>query len=220
MGKNMGPVDRIDLQNSDDLTRPKSADHFIVEIAQGIKDKAANSFAVGQIDHIAIPRNWQQSTAPFESATGAFTAFKSDKAEDALLCFYSRGGSLDEISAKAFRDVLAKPPHHLSAEELTSLKSVLRERVPGENFKVTQAGTQAVNGQNVLFIEGQHTNADLHVAAIYINADGDGRSVQEAYFQAPSASYLQGRLQAMESFRSMRLNDNSMLNKLYLAPLK
>lgn len=214
----MEPVEKVSWPRSDHNSRPEAADQFIIEIADNARNNAPPSFAIGQIDQIAIPKNWKQNPATFESAAGSFTSFKSDKAEDATLCFYSRGGAIDETAAKAFRGVLDKPAHRLSAEELTSLSTVMRERIPGQNFKVTQAGTQDIDGRKVLFVEGQHTNADLNVVAVYIDAAGDGRNVQEVYYQAPSASYLLGRPQAMESFRSMRLKDNAFLTKLDLAP--
>lgn len=212
--------DNLDLRRDSDATMQKTADQFILEIADKGLPTSGQSFSIGQIRHIDIPSNWKQKQTSdnLDTSVGNFTAFQSDKNKDSLLCFYSRGGAMDDAAAKAFTDLLSRPVHQLTEAELNNLKPILRERLPGENFAVTQANTQVIDGRKVLYVEGRHTNADLNVAALYIDAKGDGRFVQEVYYQAQSRAYLADRPQAMEAFKSLRLNGNPKIERANIAP--
>ena len=57
-------------------------------------------------------------------------------------------------------------------------------------FHHIMMATESINGKVVLKVEGTWIRQEWNMYALYVDASGDGRAIQQIYFLAPKASYL------------------------------
>lgn len=188
---------------SDAAEQTNHEERLLATFLGGAPEQKGRSFSIGQIESAKLPAGWSKLSENYDNAVGSFTAFKSSTT-DALLCFHSRSGPIDPATADSFKRVLQGEPRSLSQSDLAQLGLLLGERNQ-DMFDVNKASTVAIDGRNALLIEGRYKSVDLKVKALYIDASGDGRSVQEVYLQAPSASFDQADAQSAQTFQSLRL---------------
>jgi len=161
----------------------------------------------GQIAEMSLPKGWIEG-APYRFSGGIGTrSFREIHPPDdpnAMLCFYYRGLPISQEGGQKFHDVLSKPPHDLSPEELKSLSEVLRDKAKPEDFTRKSARTEERNGKRVLIVEGRYPGIQENTSEIFVDASGDGRVVQEIYYQAPEAVYSKYAQAAEDSMHSIK----------------
>ncbi len=160
----------------------------------------------GQIAEMTLPKGWVGG-APYKFSGGigtrSFREVHPADAPNAMLCFYYRGLPISADGGKAFHDLLQKPPHALTEDELKSLSEVLRDKARPEDFKVSSVRTQDWNGRRVLVVEGRYPGIQEDTTEIFVDASGDGRAVQEIYYQAPTDVYAKYATAAKDSMKSI-----------------
>jgi len=215
----MGPGDVPEtkkVENVDYAQAQKDASHdeFMGELMKMLKDGAGSHPKSGtrienqgQIDSIDFPEGWVAGKPQPNPGIGARSyreVFRKDNPDTSVSFFY-RGLPINDQSAHNFRDVLSKPPHALSEQEKESLKDVLSTKTPvgSDQFKMTDARVEDLNGKKVLVVEGQYTKSGDKIHAVYVDADGTGRVVQEIFYQSPADQYAKYWKQADRAFKSI-----------------
>ncbi|HEY9871099.1 MAG TPA: hypothetical protein V6D08_18175 [Candidatus Obscuribacterales bacterium] len=159
----------------------------------------------GQIASMDMPPGWIETAAKQYTGAGAqsFRKFHPPDRPDAKLCFFYRGAPVSASSARALREVLAKPAHDLDPSEFSSLAEVLRDRSDPEQFHVRDIRTEDLKGRRLLVIEGSYERIEQDTYALLIDADGSGRFVQEIYFMAPFIDYVTCKMDVEEAVKSI-----------------
>lgn len=158
----------------------------------------------GQIASMSLPRGWVEGkTVSGGVGTRSWQEFHPPASPDANLCFYFRGLPASQEGGAAFRAVLDKPAHVLSQSEINSLGEVLRGKNDPTDFTAVMIRTEDLNGKKVLMVSGRlnRTQEDLH--EILLDTRGDGKTVQEIYFQAPKDLYMKYIKDVKDSFKSI-----------------
>ncbi len=160
----------------------------------------------GQIFEMALPSDWVEGEPYlFKGGIGtrSFREVHPIDAPQAMLSFYYRGLPMSEQAGKTFHQLLASWPRTLSVKEIESVGDVLRDKRNAEDFAIYYAQTEDWNGKMVLCVEGRYKEVQEDVFEIFVDASGDGRVVQEIYFQAPKDSFAKFAKAAKESMRSI-----------------
>lgn len=160
----------------------------------------------GQIKDMTLPKDWVEG-GPYKingPGTRSFREVHPTENPDVLIGFFYRGLKISEDGGKNFHGILDKPPHSLSPDELTSLSDVLRDKGNHQDFTMYSAKTMDWNGKKVLVVEGRYKELQQDALEIFIDANNDGRVVQEVYYQAPKDSFLKYLKAAKDSLRSIQ----------------
>jgi hypothetical protein len=162
--------------------------------------------AHGQIAEMALPEGWVEAE-PYRFSGGMGTRSLREifppNEPQARLYFYYRGLPMNEMSGMAFNSVLEQPRHRLTAPELKSLNVLLEDKSNDEHFTITVARTETVNRRRVLIVAGRYSETDEYCYEMFVAASGDGRTVQQIYFQAPKRIYKTYLKAARESMKSI-----------------
>ena len=159
---------------------------------------------IGAVDKMALPTGWVKGAEQNHvGGQGSTSQFLAPGKSDVEITFFDRGFRYHSNGA-AFREVLKKPPHVLSPQELKDLGSILGNYSDPRAFTMSACRTEDINGKRVVVIEGKW-NAEGHQSySLLTDPEGKGETVQEIYYKAPAAdykTYLQPALQAMKSIR-------------------
>jgi len=162
----------------------------------------------GQIDRMTFPQGWvagEPAPNPGIGSRSFREVYRSDD-RDSSMCFFYRGLPVNDQAAQTFRAVLSVPAHELTQAEIEPLSEILRFKTPvkSEQFTMTSARTEDLNGKLVLIVEGRYTGGAEQIYEIYVDADGSGRFVQEIYFQAPKEQYERHFKEASDAINSIR----------------
>jgi len=161
----------------------------------------------GQIERMVFPKGWIVGDPEKNPGIGTQSyqeVYRLDN-HDTSVGFFYRGLPVDDGSAVNFRALLDQPPHALSADELHSLQRIIGAKTPSDSpkFTMTSAKTEDLNGKKVLVVEGSYPESGDHIRAIYIDADGSGRFVQEVQYQAPKAEYQKHMKEVQSALKSI-----------------
>ncbi len=179
-----------------------AGDHAAANPTAKVKDH-------GQINSMDLPAGW--NLKPSEGNPGIGTRSYQEASPknnpDVSLSFFYRGLPVPAQDGTNFKNVLEQKPHELSADELRSLSNVLSQKTPldSDQFKLR---TEELNGKNVLVVEGSYPAsrdaAAQQIHELYVNASGDGRAVQEIFYQAPADAYGKYSDQALNALKSIK----------------
>src|SRR5262249_39964531 len=143
-----------------------------------------------------------------------FRQFQLNWAPSVTLDFWFRGGKASPAAGRDFVEILRRP-HVLSQHELESITEVLGVAgvelglgVPRAIINVESAEVGGLKGRAVLAVRWQHKKMKRQFLSIYIDADGDGRTVREIHFSAPVDQFAQHVHLAHEAFRSIQWTDS------------
>lgn len=147
----------------------------------------------GQIKFMSIPPGFiQQYMEPSEwHHSRYYKNFHRGDNPNVRLVFYFRGNPLSKDEGGNFERLLQTPSHTLSEEEIESLELMLYEDSEPEDFNLSIARTEKINGRDVLRFEGTWRDTNLHDCGIFILANAKTRLVQELHFLAPVKDYDQ-----------------------------
>lgn len=160
----------------------------------------------GQIAEMTLPEGWVEAPPVVFSGGQGMKSRRVIHPPDlpaVRLTFFYRGLPMNRRAGQAFLKVLQQPPHDISDEEWNSLTVLLRDRDPEEFTRFT-ARTEDWNGRRVLVVEGRYLELQEDNLEIFVDAVGDGRTVQEILYQAPKDlynRYLRGAETALKSIK-------------------
>ncbi|HEY9871588.1 MAG TPA: hypothetical protein V6D08_20695 [Candidatus Obscuribacterales bacterium] len=161
----------------------------------------------GQIEAMAFPDGWVAGKPQANPGIGTRSyreVYRKDHPDTAVSFFY-RGLPVSNEAALSFRDVLSKAPHELTEQEKKSLADVLSTKTPvaSDQFAMSSCRTEDLNGKKVLVVEGQYTQSGDKIHAVYVDADGSGRFVQEIFYQSAKDQYDTYWKGAQSAFKSI-----------------
>lgn len=170
-----------------------------------VKSKSENTAVkdIGQLSNMDISGKWEEKNYSDLRAGASFKEFHAPGDPDVSFNFYYRGAPTDGTSAKAFRDILSAPDHHLSNAEIKALDLVLRNKSASDGFSILNCQTQTIDDKRVLVIEGRYNDQKVDVKSIYIDAGAKPGIVQEIYFQAPVDKYLKYKSDMNKAYQSI-----------------
>jgi len=209
----MGPND-----GSDNSRQPGSADSNSLE---GVTATGAGTVVFnanpevrdrGQIAEMALPQGWVEAPpVQFSGGVGMKSrrVIHPPEAPRVRLCFFYRGLPMNQAASRQFFNVLQMPAHNLSESEFNSLGVLLRDRDDPAEFTLFTARTEDWNGRRVLVVEGRYHDLQEDCLGIFIDAAGDGRLVQEVFYQAPKDLYKEYGRAAEDALRSIRWRSES-----------
>ncbi len=161
----------------------------------------------GQIADMTLPRNWVEGPKR-QFAGGIGTRGLREiyplEAPRVRLCFYYRGLPISKEAGKRFLEILQKPPHVIGQDAWKSLGVVLRDKELSEDFTLFIARTEDWSGRRVMVVEGRYREIQEDNFEIFVDAAGDGRTIQEIFYQAPKDLYIKYLKAAKGSMKSIR----------------
>ena len=162
----------------------------------------------GQIDRMTFPEGWVAGEPVPNPGIGSRSFRDVHRADqpEVSVCFFYRGLPVSDGAANYFHAVLQAAPHKLTEAELESVQEILRFKTPfkSEQFLMSSARTEDINGKRVLIVEGSYAASSDRIYEIYVDADGTGRVVQEIYYQAPENSYDRHAKDVMNIVQSIK----------------
>jgi hypothetical protein len=174
-----------------------------------IADTAPDSdstFSHGQVAAMQIPVGWVAGTTVHRDI-GAYSwvPFSPPNDSGTVLAFYYRGLPTGTQGTKAFRDVLAAPPHPLSPTELSAIGATLRVQPEESSFPLRAAETRDLHGKRIVLLEGHYLNSGEDVLHLFVDASpSEERSaVQEIIFQAKPEAFARYRDAVQASLASI-----------------
>jgi len=158
----------------------------------------------GQIEKMPLPQGWEEGQ-PNSGGIGtrSFREIHPPADPDAKLCFYYRGLPASDGAGKNFKEILDKPPHILTKNEIISISEILRGKDDPKTFSPIMIKTEDINAKRVLTVNGRLNEKQADLKAILVDADGTGKVVQEIYFQAPKELYLRYMKAARDAMNSI-----------------
>ena len=159
----------------------------------------------GLFKRISIPDGWVLLDMRDEARLGVFyiSEFQPPNEPNVWLSFFYRGRPVGCEASEKFLILLSKPPHDLAEEELLPVMPIMANLSDPREFNQLSARTEDLNGKRVLVVEGTWNQPPLKTRHVFMDAEGDGRVVQEVYYQAPEGLYDRYLPTAMEAFNSI-----------------
>ncbi len=160
----------------------------------------------GQIVRMEFPAGWVEGPKhTFQGGIGtrSFREFHPTEAPNAMMCFYYRGLPTNEAVGNVFHSILEQDPHLLSPEEYASIQEILRDKHNPEDFSLVMAQVEEFNGKKVLTVFGRYLKIQEDLYEIFVDAAGNGRVIQEIYFQAPINDYMKYLQEAIGAMKSI-----------------
>lgn len=160
---------------------------------------------LGKIKSMSLPDGWVAGAPePNRGVPGrVYRYFHAPQSKDVQICYFNRGPAMYKQFADGFRDILSKPAHKLSPEEIPYLRELLREMANPKHFQLNNASTIDHNGKRVLLLEGRYIGIQHDVRELFIDSDGTGQFVQEIYYKAPAAVFQANLPAAIKAFQSI-----------------
>ncbi len=162
----------------------------------------------GQIKEITLPEGWVEAPAEKGLSTVTLRMFHPEGKNDISINLYYRGQPLDEDSARTFHNLLSAragshAPEKLSPLEIRSLDRAMGYTTVGDNqytnsarrgdrnypvFNLATAEVLPVNGRTTLKVTGTFQDQNgmplNEYCGYFIDADGQGKNVDEIFYQA------------------------------------
>src|SRR5262249_50168907 len=140
----------------------------------------------GQIRSMVLPVGWiEEGREEGDIGARSYWSFHPEKDSDVRICFYYRGRHVSPEAGQRFHEILQLRPHWLTSSQIASIAEIIRDKKAEDAFQALLFQTNDFNGKNVLLVEGRYKTIDEDTIAMYIDADGMGRAIQEVFFQAP-----------------------------------
>src|SRR5262249_39652409 len=160
-------------------------------MTEGVMQTTIDVIELGQINHLAIPRGWEErEVEPLSTQLWTLREFHPLDKPSVKLGIYYRGAPVSERSGENFERLLAKDSHEIDGQEWWSVQEVLGTAALPARFESRIACTQDWVGKRVLTVEGHWPATQEDSFTMWINAADHGCQVQELYYIAPSSEYL------------------------------
>lgn len=191
-------------QRSSKLTLPQL--HRATKVpGERVEPVSGNTMAnLGAIEGFTIPDTWKLGRRS-ERAYGYIYSWQPQTQPNVSLNISYRGRPLSEADAAKFKSTLASGARTLSTPELSTLSGIVRELSSATAFTVNAAKVIDIDGTAVLQVTGAYKDQHVDKHALFINADGAGRIVQELSYIAPRDKYQNFASVAQNTFSSLKL---------------
>ena len=155
----------------------------------------------GRIRSMAVPEGWE----PAQEIDDRYVLRELAAVAEpkATLSFYWHNKALPPSVGEELAAVLDKPPHDLTAEELSEINLILRNQADAEYFELTDIRTEDLAGKRVLAVEGLWKESGNRSYGFILPDSEDGLYVQEVYFCAPQEVYEEYAGAALQAFASI-----------------
>lgn len=158
---------------------------------------------IGEVKSVSIPSGWTE-LKPHEFGERIVRVWQYEKEPRVRFVSYQRNGELSLNGASAFNRVLYNEFHTLNRPELSTLEELLEATAKADVFEVLAAYTKYLNNKRILRIDGTWLRDDVSSIAIWVDADGKGRKVQQLAFLAPKGFFDAYFAEAQAIFESIR----------------
>lgn len=198
-----------DINDADDQKSDSSVrlmDDLMSTIAKNATKPAVSEVTdLGQISKMNLPTGWEEGVQQqHRQHAASYQEFHPVGEPECQLGFYYRGRRTSELAGQRFRDLLNKPPHALSRDEIDSLKEIVRDKYSPADFQCSNARTVDIGGKRVLLLEGRYKAIQQDSKHLFIDSDGTGTAVQEIFFQAPKDKFANYAKVAEQSMKSIK----------------
>jgi len=141
----------------------------------------------GQIKVMDLPSGFVEEPVPQNEWLNGphIRNFYLEENPDVRIAFYFRGHQIREKENQTFVELLNNENHVLNEDEVSSLQQIIYENCQPENFKVSIATIENINGKHVLYVEGNWVESDNYDIGVFISANPETCLVQEIHFLAP-----------------------------------
>lgn len=176
----------------------------VAEKLPGAKAMDVDVTNVGAVDRLTLPAGWVAGKETNNiGGLGRSQQYTAPGTENVELTLFDRGRRYNS-NAAAFKDVLSKPAHDLTAAEQKSLGSILGNYEDTRAFKMSSCKTEDLNGKCVLVIEGTWNVNGHRSHSVLVSPDGTGSTVQEIFYKAPQDQYEKHLPSVQSSMKSIR----------------
>lgn len=137
---------------------------------------------------LETPNGWEREiTECGLDRTACSVSFRPPDGSDTTLSFYDRGYPVLGAGAEKFRELIDKPPHSLTADEIEQLtEQVIGPLADKSAFAITHARTEELNGKRVLTIDGDWSSGKkFH--GYFIPAQN--HRIRELFFEGDTAEF-------------------------------
>lgn len=155
---------------------------------------------VGAIGSLKLPPGFVAGVQ--EDDNRLFKQYLLGNDHDVKLYIEYRGRRINRKYGAKFVELLNKKPHEVDKKEVYHYSPVFPDQSIKEDFEITLAKTEQINGKTVLTIEGNYLKHKIRARTIYIDTDGTGSAIQQVTFQAPydkASKYFPGGMTALQS---------------------
>ena len=160
---------------------------------------------LGAIARFQAPPEWKEVTEEDSEAGGFNRIYYSRDFSPGIpavtLSLFFRGTLVSDTSAKKFQNLLHKPDHELSPEEINSLSQVLSKLADEDAFLIRNCATVSISGRRVLVVDGEWKTSQTHFHGLMVDADESAREIQEIFFEAPAEAFEKYLKAVLESIR-------------------
>lgn len=128
---------------------------------------------------------------------------------DNAIYLLTRTRPLEAEETERFREVMIGGPHEILVDEWRNMRPVVGEQVDSHTFALKSADVRDWNGKLVIVTEGTFTDFGLKAHSIFVDADDDGRFIEEIVYQAPTSLYKDTLNEAMLALQSIEWKTHS-----------
>jgi hypothetical protein len=146
----------------------------------------------GPIKRVILPEEWQRtSDKPDSSTASTLKNFALRHDPQVVIQFYYDGNDSGEADGQEFLEILSKPPHLLTVEELPLIYVISGGAGHPDYFETRYARTQSIRGKTVVVINGVWKSNNMSDLAIFVPIDPSGCQVQEIHYVSTADKYDQ-----------------------------
>ncbi len=190
-------------QRSATLTLPEL--HKSTTLPERVEPVSGSAVSnLGAIESFTVPEGWNLGRRS-ERAYGYIYAWQPQAQTNVSLNISYRGRPLSDADAAKLKSTLSGGPRTLSSHEVHALSGTVRELASSSAFTINSAKVIDVDGVAALEVTGAYKDQYVDKHALFINADGAGRIVQEISYIAPRDKYANFVATAKSALASLKL---------------
>lgn len=170
-----------------------------------------------EVRFLRLAGNWLESSRDAGLWGGdafdhrVFRQYQLRWAPSVTLDFWFRGSRVSVAAGNAFCAVLRRA-QVLDRSQLSAIKEVLGVAAAGVEsgsaiepvVRIQSAETGSLNGRTVLAVRWEHRKMKRQFLSVYLDAEGDGRTVREIHFSGPCDRFAQHLALIHEVLRSIQ----------------
>jgi hypothetical protein len=154
----------------------------ISEVNEPFVDEIAR---LGCIEFMLIPEGWVKGKTVVGIRGASFFRDYHEAIEPSVqLTFYYRGYRIDQFAGQTFRAMLSAPKS-ISKEELQNCETIVGVVANPAEFLFDAAEVFALEGRNVLEVQGTYIKSNIKAKIVFIDGDDTGTAVREISYIAP-----------------------------------
>lgn len=143
----------------------------------------------GYVKSMNLPPGWIDQSKPRPAWAGPYwRIFRPSADSKVRLSFFDRGRPLTDTAAQDMHKLLSNAPAMLTAEDLQTIREVIRDAALVDEFQFRNARSHILNGRRVIIIEGRWS--ELQEDCLWVIASQPQSAwVYEIVYQAPEGEF-------------------------------